>query len=91
VTVFGRDAETLADVIQEGQKQRVAVSGRASTREYEVDGQTRTSLDVVADIVGIIPSARKAQQDAGANTWQSPANAPASNTWGQSDNGQPPF
>lgn len=86
VTVFGKDAETLADVIQEGQKQRVAISGRASTREYEVDGQKRESLDVVADVVGIIPRSQQAQQQApatsGANTWQQPSTAPASGSWG---------
>jgi single-strand DNA-binding protein len=31
VTAFGKQAETLADVIQEGQKQRVTVVGRAQT------------------------------------------------------------
>lgn len=87
VTVFGRDAETLADVIQEGQKQRVAISGRASTREYEVDGQKRTSLDVVADIVGIIPSAQKAQQDSGAGNWDTGAK----HDWQPAQTANPPF
>ena len=56
VTVFGRQAEALAEVIREGAKQRVVVSGRSSTREYEANGETRTSLDVIADSVGVIPS-----------------------------------
>ena len=55
VTVFGRDAETLAETIQEGAKQRVNIIGRAETREYEANGEKRTSLDVIADSVGIIP------------------------------------
>lgn len=73
VTVFGRDAESLAEVIQEGAKQRVLVQGRQETREYESDGQKRTSLDVVADIVGIIPSAQKPAQT---------QSAPAQDPWG---------
>ena len=56
VTVFGRQAEALAEVIREGAKQRVVVAGRSSTREYESNGETRTSLDVIADSVGVIPS-----------------------------------
>lgn len=56
VTVFGRQAEALAEVIREGAKQRVVVSGRSSTREYESNGETRTSLDVIADSVGVVPS-----------------------------------
>ena len=56
VTVFGRSAEALAEVIREGAKQRVVVAGRSSTREYEANGETRTSLDVIADSVGVIPS-----------------------------------
>ena len=82
VTVFGRDAETLADVIQEGQKQRVSIAGRASTREYESEGQKRTSLDVVADIVGIIPSAQKPTQT---------QNEPAQDPWGQPTSTSAPF
>ena len=82
VTVFGRDAETLADVIQEGQKQRVSIAGRASTREYEVDGTKRSSLDVVADIVGIIPSAQKPTQT---------QNEPAQDPWGQPTSTSAPF
>ena len=57
VTAFGKQAEDLASVIQEGQKQRVVVAGREETREYEANGETRTSLDVIADYVGIIPRA----------------------------------
>lgn len=62
VTVFGKDAETLADVITEGAKQRVVVSGQAQTRDYEHNGQSRSSLDVVANYVGIIPAAAQSQQ-----------------------------
>ncbi|MEW1813265.1 single-stranded DNA-binding protein [Pseudarthrobacter phenanthrenivorans] len=61
VTVFGRDAETLADTITEGAKLRVAVAGRAQTRDYEANGEKRQSLDVIADYVGIIPAAPRQQ------------------------------
>ena len=85
VTVFGRDAETLADTIQEGQKMRVAVAGRAQTRDYESNGETRSSLDVIADIVGIVPTSQPQQQ----NTQQSSQGwggqqqtAPTTDPWG---------
>lgn len=64
VTVFGKPAEDLADVIAEGRKQSVVVSGRMETREYEANGETRTSLDVVADNVGIVHRAPQSQQPA---------------------------
>src|SRR5699024_8541955 len=54
VTVFGRQAEDLADIIQENAKQQVVVSGRMETRAYEHNGEQRESLDVVADHVGLV-------------------------------------
>lgn len=55
VTVFGKDAEHVADVIKEGAKQIVTVQGRQSTRTYTTkEGEERTSLDVVADAVGLV-------------------------------------
>ena len=65
VTVFGKDAENLADVIAEGKKQLVTVAGRSSTREYEANGETRTSLDVIADHVGIVHRAAPNGQGGG--------------------------
>ena len=62
VTVFGRDAEAVAEVVVEGAKQRVLIQGRSESREYEVNGETRTSLDVIADSVGVIPKAQPQQQ-----------------------------
>jgi single-strand DNA-binding protein len=62
VTAFGKQAETLADVIQEGQKQRVTVVGRAQTRHWEKDGNSGDSLDVIADSVGLIPAAQQQTQ-----------------------------
>ena len=65
VTVFGKDAENLADVIAEGKKQLVTVAGRSSTREYEANGETRTSLDVIADHVGLVHRAASSGQGGG--------------------------
>lgn len=81
VTVFGKQAETLADTITEGAKMRVIVAGRAATREYEHNGAQRTSLDVIADYVGIEPTAT-----------QQPARqpAPADDPWG-APSGPAPF
>ena len=78
VTVFGRHAEDLADIIQEGAKQQVTVSGRMETRAYEHNGEQRTSLDVIADHVGIIHRApQQAQQQGG---WNQPQQSQAD--WG---------
>lgn len=92
VTVFGKRAEALAEVLQEGAKQQLVVIGREETREYEHNGEKRESLDCIADIVGIVPSA---QQNTG-NGFQAPpqqaqpqpngggswAGTPAQDPWG---------
>lgn len=58
VTVFGKLAESLADVLREGAKQRVSVGGRSKTREYDKnDGTKGSSLECVADHVGLVPTA----------------------------------
>jgi len=102
ITVFGRHAEDLADIIQEGAKQQVVVSGRQETRAYEHNGEQRTSLDVIADHVGIVHRApQQAQQQGG---WNQPQQSqadwgavPANNAWagGGQQQGQgntpPPF
>lgn len=100
VTVFGQEAETLADVISAGQKQRVTVTGRLSSRKYTAkDGAERDSLDVVADFVGIAPTHNRQQRGGNfapaaatpaADPWGSPTNA---NTgWGATDtNNEAPF
>ena len=79
VTVFGGDAEILADTITEGAKLRVAVAGRAQTRDYESNGEKRQSLDVIADYVGIIPSAPRQQQQ----PYTPPATSAPSDPWAQ--------
>ena len=74
VTVFGRQAEDLADILQEGAKQAVVVNGRMETRAFEHNGEQRTSLDVVANEVGIV---HKAAQEP-----RHPAPAAQSGQWG---------
>ena len=99
VTVFGKDAENLADVIAEGKKQLVTVAGRSSTREYEANGETRTSLDVIADHVGIVHRAAPngqgggnfaPAQSAGFGAPQPPAPA-QQDVWGAPQGGPVPF
>ena len=68
VTVFGKQAEDLADVIAEGKKQQVTISGRSETREYEHNGEKRTSLDVVADHVGLVHRAANGQPGGAPNS-----------------------
>jgi len=88
VTVFGRQAEALAEVIREGAKQRVAVAGKQSTREYEANGETRTSLDVIADFVGLIPRAQPdGQQGSPGQYQQRPSQGRQQQPWGQQAGG----
>ena len=99
VTVFGKDAENLADVIAEGKKQLVTVAGRSSTREYEANGETRTSLDVIADHVGLVHRAAPNGQGGGsfgaaqsAGFGGQPQPAPAQqDVWGAPQGGPAPF
>ena len=90
VTVFGRQAEDLADIIQENAKQQVVVSGRQETRAYEHNGEQRTSLDVVADHVGLVH--RAPQQQSGGFQQQQQAPPPAgsqqASAFGQMSQGQ---
>lgn len=77
VTLFGGAAEALDQLIaNQGGKGKVVFTGRMSTRQYEKDGQTRDSLDVVADSVGLVPKNQPA------NAQQQPAQAPAAGGWG---------
>lgn len=97
VTLFGNAAEAIdAQIVTQGGKGKVIVTGRMSTREYEHNNEKRESLDVVADSVGFVPRNQPAQ---GQQQAQQPAAAwggdqPAANSqgWGQggADN-SPPF
>lgn len=55
--VWGDMAENTAESLTKGT--RVNVEGRLTVRQYESQGQTRTSLDVVVDEIG--PSLRYAK------------------------------
>lgn len=98
VTLFGGASEALDQLIaNQGGKGKVIVTGRMSTRQYEKDGQTRESLDVVAESVGLVPKnqlAQGGQQQAPAQQQPWGGNQPAqgSQGWGQggADN-SPPF
>jgi single-stranded DNA-binding protein len=79
VTVFGKRAETLADVLREGAKQQVVVIGREETREWtNDDGTTGSGIEVVADIVGLIPTAGQGNKPAASNDggWSTAGEAP---------------
>ena len=59
VTAWGRLAETLVTLQERGafgKGKQVYVDGRLEAREYEKDGQTRTSLDVTATEVQLLGS-----------------------------------
>lgn len=90
-TVFGRLAEDLADVIQEGQKQRVVVVGRSQTRKFEHNGEQRESLDVIANDVGLVHrAAQQNQPQAQQGGWGAPATPPAGDPWAGGQQGQTP-
>lgn len=101
VTVFGKRAESLAEVLQEGAKQQLVVIGREETREYEHNGEKRESLDCIADIVGLVPSGtpgtqsqppQQSQPQQTQGNWGQPQgapqqSAPSSDPWGNSNTG----
>jgi single-strand DNA-binding protein len=49
VTVFGRQAESCGNYLKKGRP--IAIDGRLEWSEYEVDGQKRQSVDIIADNV----------------------------------------
>ena len=105
VTFFGNKLftpEALAESVGDGAF--VLVEGRSESREYEKDGQARTSLEVVANNVGIMPKAPKdgapRQQPAGApqggfGGQQAPAQQgwpqQQADPWAQQQGQRPPY
>src|SRR5690625_119176 len=84
VTAWERQAETLAETLGKGD--RVLVTGTVRSREWEKDGEKRTSYDVTARHVAVIPKAGQ--------TSQAPAGGAAGDPWatGQSfSDSAPPF
>jgi single-strand DNA-binding protein len=49
VTVFGRQAESCGQYLRKGRP--VAIDGRLEWSQYEREGQTRESIDIIADNV----------------------------------------
>ena len=92
VTLFGGASEALDQIIaNQGGKGKVIVTGRMSTRQYEKDGQTRESLDVVADSVGLVPKNQPAHGGQPAPTqqpWGGNQPAQGSRGWGNGPAGQ---
>jgi single-strand DNA-binding protein len=57
IAVFGRQAENCSEYLSKGSP--VLIDGRLNYRKWETeDGQTRSKLDVVANIVQFLPSSR---------------------------------
>ena len=89
VTVFGYQAEAVADTLDKGMK--VVVQGRGELREYTTkEGAQGKSLECVANHVGVVPRAPKnggGQQSQG-QSWGQPVQQQAqSDPWAAS-NGQ---
>lgn len=59
VTVFGRQAESCGQYLRKGRP--VAIDGRLEWSEYEVEGQKRQSVDIIAENVQFLGS----REDAG--------------------------
>ena len=54
VTVFGRQAESCGQFLKKGRP--VAIDGRLEWSEYEVEGQKRQSVDIIAENVQFLGS-----------------------------------
>jgi single-strand DNA-binding protein len=69
--IWGKRAEgQLQDYLKKGQQ--VFVSGELSQREYEKDGQTRTSLELNANIIDLV-----GKRNEGGEQSESPQSNPA--------------
>lgn len=62
ITVFGKQAESCNQYLSKGRL--VFVEGRLQYRSWEVEGQKRSSLDVVADRVQFLGAARESSIEA---------------------------
>jgi single-strand DNA-binding protein len=70
VTLWGRLAEAAVEDVQKGK--RVIVDGRLTQRSYTTkEGEQRTSLEITADEIGVIPKLPKVagQAQAEENPW----------------------
>jgi single-strand DNA-binding protein len=83
VTVFGRQAETLAERVTKGV--RVYVEGRLESRQYEMqNGNKGFSLDVVANEVIILADRQRGDGDMASGDFE-PAGVPARNMQSRPD------
>ena len=83
VTLFGNAAEAIdAQIVTQGGKGKVIVTGRMSTREYEHNNEKRESLDVVADSVGFVPRNQPAQGQQPAAAWGGNQPTQSAGGWG---------
>jgi single-strand DNA-binding protein len=74
VTVFGRQAETLAERINKGM--RVYVEGRLESRQYDTqNGGKGFSLDVIASDVVVLENRQRGDGDGGPGDLESAAPA----------------
>jgi single-strand DNA-binding protein len=56
ITILGKRASALANIIRKGSQ--VAVVGKFRTSKYEKDGQTRYSTEIVADTIALMGGKR---------------------------------
>lgn len=75
-TRFGGEAEEIAEKAHRGDK--VTVVGKLKSRSWDdkETGQKRTSVEVDADSIAIVPKGEKKQASNGGGAW--PAHSPAS-------------
>lgn len=66
VTVFGRDAEIIAQYAKKGSA--LAFNGRLQTDSYvDREGQQRTSIYLIADSFEFVPTAKRAEENGNGN------------------------
>jgi single-strand DNA-binding protein len=87
VTVFGRQAETLAERLTKGT--RVYVDGRLESRTYEGRDGRGFSMDIIANDVLILESRQRGEGELGESGFEAPAVSRSSSRGGppQDDNG----
>lgn len=70
VSYWGRDAEDLHHQLLKGT--RVCVVGRAEQRQYQdKNGEDRSSLDIIAESVSIVPKLKRSQDVSSGSGWAS--------------------
>jgi single-strand DNA-binding protein len=61
VSVWGKTAESRADYLKKGKA--ILVEGQLETREWEKDGQKRTSTEIRADKVVLLGGGKREESD----------------------------